>query len=94
MREFLHSEIADHKIRRASVFVHEKQLGARLVRLPARADTPALNSFGEAFAGSGHQMPGENLKKQIVETGETTNFFHSLNFHQLFARSFSFLHQR
>ena len=33
MHEFLHSEIADHKIRRASVLVHEKQLGARLASL-------------------------------------------------------------
>ena len=45
-----------------------------LVRLPASADTLPLNSFGEAFAGSGHQMPGENLKEQIVETGDDKLF--------------------
>ena len=30
---------------------------------------PKLNSFGEAFAGNGHQMPGENLKEQTIDTG-------------------------
>ena len=51
-----------------------------LVRLPARADTPQLNSFGKAFAGNGHQAPEEGLKEQIVETGDD-KLFHSLNFH-------------
>ena len=41
---------------------------------------PKLNSFGKAFAGNGHQMPGEDLKEQIVETGDD-KLFYSLNFH-------------
>ena len=41
---------------------------------------PKLNSFGEAFAGNGYQMPGEDLKEQPI-VQETINFFYSLNFH-------------
>ena len=41
---------------------------------------PKLNSFGEAFAGNGYQTPEEDLKEQIVETGDD-KLFYSLNFH-------------
>ena len=45
-----------------------------------QASSPKLNSCGEAFAGNGYQMPGEDLKEQIVETGDD-KLFYSLNFH-------------
>ena len=35
---------------------------------------PKLYSLGEAFAGNGYQMPEENLKEQIVETGNDKLF--------------------
>ena len=35
---------------------------------------PKLNSFGEAFAGNGYQMPGEDLKEQTVDTGDDKLF--------------------
>ena len=35
---------------------------------------PKLNSFGEAFAGNGYQMPEEDFKEQIVKR-ETIKFF-------------------
>ena len=41
---------------------------------------PKLNSYGKAFAGNGYQMPEEDLKEQIVETGDD-KLFYSLNFH-------------
>ena len=41
---------------------------------------PKLNSFGEAFAGNGYQMPEEDLKDQIIERGDD-KIFYSLNFH-------------
>jgi len=31
---------------------------------------PMLNGFGEAFAGNGYQLPGEDLKDQMVDTGD------------------------
>ena len=45
-----------------------------------QAAFPKLNSFGKAFAGNGYQMPEEDLKEQIVETGDD-KLFYSLNFH-------------
>ena len=39
-----------------------------------QAAFPKLNSFGETFAGNGYQMPGEDLKEQIVEMGDDKLF--------------------
>ena len=36
--------------------------------------SPKLNSCGEAFTGNGYQIPGEDLKEQIVETGNDKLF--------------------
>lgn len=31
---------------------------------------PMLNGFGEAFAGNGYQLPGADLKDQLIDTGD------------------------
>ena len=31
---------------------------------------PKLNGFGEAFAGNGYQLPGADIKDQLVDTGD------------------------
>ncbi len=31
---------------------------------------PMLNSFGEMFAGNGYQLPGADLKDQLIDTGD------------------------
>ena len=31
---------------------------------------PKLNSFGEAFAGNGYQLPGADISDQLVDTGD------------------------
>ena len=49
-------------------------------RIFLNSECVILYSFGKAFAGNGYQMPEEDLKEQIVETGDD-KLFYSLNFH-------------